>query len=798
MAKKLEFIFDLDSEDVKIATDRTLTLKQEIRLMSNELANIPKGTREFEIMSKKINELKDRQGDLNIRQREFFGIMSALPGPLGMVGGQLDNNIDLMKTFTSLNTKTLSDKFKAVLGDLKDIGKGLLDLTGITKIYTVTNDFLAKSFVRVGIAEETAAVGARAFSAALVATGVGALIVGLGLLIANFDKVKDSIFGATDASKAYEEAQTKVTSEVKDLNLKLKDSENLLKKAKDGVIGKKEALEEWNKVMGPVVGYAKDLNEAERLQNENGPKVIQMTKLKAQAQIMYAKAAEAAAKIVSGEGLEPGFWETTWNLIKNGGNIVGTAVSNAETMVENASSLKTQMSNLNAEGDKLMAQSEEIQKTLLKGTGKKPGEKDTKTSTKEDPAVKAKKEALAEIAKAEQDAILMTMTAREKEQEIQRRKYRELLLLAMRYNQDTSLIKEGNRLAVLEIDKKYDKLEEEERQKTLKKNTEFLQYLSSLTTKKRSEEIQKQLDNLKQANQMLDDDFNLDLERNKQRLDLLNQQEATELSNLQLSEDAKAQIRQKYRDQRTALLLEDVELEKKAAQQKAQILMEYTDYVGQIGSILGMFAGKNVELQKLAILLEKGAAIAKIVIQTAAQVSAIRGAAQAAGWLVGGPVLNPAGYASNVAAGELSAGRVKLSSAFSIAAIAAQGLSQFIGLNEQSGGSGESAPTGVKTGKGMAVGGLIQGPRHAQGGVMINAEGGEAVMTRGAVTMFAPLLSQLNQLGGGTSFNQSITGQPLYDKPGSTASSVMKTYVVSQELTSDVEKMARLKDLSTL
>ena len=46
----------------------------------------------------------------------------------------------------------------------------------------------------------------------------------------------------------------------------------------------------------------------------------------------------------------------------------------------------------------------------------------------------------------------------------------------------------------------------------------------------------------------------------------------------------------------------------------------------------------------------------------------------------------------------------------------------------------------------LEAGGMIDGPSHSQGGVPINAEGGEAVMTKGAVTVFAPLLSLMNKL----------------------------------------------------
>ena len=105
-------------------------------------------------------------------------------------------------------------------------------------------------------------------------------------------------------------------------------------------------------------------------------------------------------------------------------------------------------------------------------------------------------------------------------------------------------------------------------------------------------------------------------------------------------------------------------------------------------------------------------------------------------------------------------------------------------------------------GRNYEKGGLLNGPRHAQGGMMIEAEGGEAVMTRGAVTMFAPMLSMMNQMGGGTSFGPQLNVRPdapVVDRPQLAQEPViMKTYVVSNELTSESEKLARLKDLSTL
>ena len=119
------------------------------------------------------------------------------------------------------------------------------------------------------------------------------------------------------------------------------------------------------------------------------------------------------------------------------------------------------------------------------------------------------------------------------------------------------------------------------------------------------------------------------------------------------------------------------------------------------------------------------------------------------------------------------------------------------------GATGGAAPqASPNLGQNYEKGGMIGGRRHAQGGTLIEAEAGEAIMTRGAVTMFAPLLSQLNQMGGGTSFSQGAAGQAGYDNPRVTETmtqpQIIKTYVVSSELTTEAQKQSRLKDLSTL
>ena len=219
---------------------------------------------------------------------------------------------------------------------------------------------------------------------------------------------------------------------------------------------------------------------------------------------------------------------------------------------------------------------------------------------------------------------------------------------------------------------------------------------------------------------------------------------------------------------------------------------------GQTLSTLGdqlmqQFQSRNETMFKIA----KGIAIAGIVIEKAAAIGQI--------W-----TNNAIANAKAIAAFPLTLGQpwvtintiqAGVSTAATVLA-AAQAISQINGVTSSS-SAGQGAQ-GNQLGRNYADGGMIGGNRHADGGTMIEAEAGEAIMTRGAVTMFGPVLSMLNQAGGGTSFSQGAVGASGFDSPRTSNPSqdanqmIVKTYVVANEMQSEVHKQNRLKDLSTI
>ncbi len=322
---------------------------------------------EFKRLQQQIDDTKEAISAARTGAGNFAEVLGTLPGPIGDIAGRAGGLIGTLKTFGQVKLTDLQGSFVELGKDLKDIAKSFFDLTGITKVYTVLNNALSKSFIAVGIGEQAAAAGARTFAAALTATGIGAIVVGLGLLIANWDKVTDAIKGATTESKTYDEAQTEVTKSVTDFNKKLIEVESSFKAAKAGTISKDAALKKYNDTLGDTVGFAGSLEQAEQLLAENTPVVIEGIKLRTQANVFYAKSAEAAAKAVSGEEIEPTVWQSVGNYILSGGNALLYASKQAKSYVQNIADVNKNQQLFEKEGDALTQKAIENDKKLKKG-----------------------------------------------------------------------------------------------------------------------------------------------------------------------------------------------------------------------------------------------------------------------------------------------------------------------------------------------------------------------------------------------------------------------------------------------
>jgi hypothetical protein len=221
MAKKIDIKFDLDTKSVQIAGQDTMKLTQQVRLLKAELASGKYSQEEFEILSKTLGDVEDQMAKTKARSGDLFTSLQLIPGPIGEIASKFNGAIALLKTFSSFSLQDLSFQFKETIDDVKQIGEFLGKATGITKLYTILNAALARSFVAVGVGEQAAAAGARAFSAALLATGIGALVVGLGLAVS---ALMDFIDTSDDAAAAQERLGKEIASVNMLLDMDLADA----------------------------------------------------------------------------------------------------------------------------------------------------------------------------------------------------------------------------------------------------------------------------------------------------------------------------------------------------------------------------------------------------------------------------------------------------------------------------------------------------------------------------------------------------------------------------------------------
>lgn len=210
----------------------------------------------------------------------------AFQGITALVG---EENEELTETLVKLNA------VQTILISLEEI-RAALEAESALRIKATT---IAQKLYTIAVGETTGAM--KLLRLAMIATGIGALIAGIVLLIQNWDKLTGVIASTKIAQEGLndtlEDYKTGATDAVKETN-QVKVAFDL---AKQGVISKEEALQTYNETLGDSFGKATDLNEAERLYAEKTDAYIKATALRAQANALLTKAAEEQANALTAQ-----------------------------------------------------------------------------------------------------------------------------------------------------------------------------------------------------------------------------------------------------------------------------------------------------------------------------------------------------------------------------------------------------------------------------------------------------------------------------------------------------------------
>ncbi len=140
---------------------------------------------------------------------------------------------------------------------------------------------------------------AKGFSKALIFTGIGALIAGLGILIAKWDDIKASLSSVSEEQQILNEHLDDYKQGATDAITKTNEVEVAFDLARKGVISKDEALLKYNETLGESFGEMNNLNDAEATFIAKKDAFIQASAERALAQALLAKAAEEEANAIT-------------------------------------------------------------------------------------------------------------------------------------------------------------------------------------------------------------------------------------------------------------------------------------------------------------------------------------------------------------------------------------------------------------------------------------------------------------------------------------------------------------------
>lgn len=279
----------------KSLTGQLRQLKQELSLL--EQAG-EEGSQQFQELTLRAAQLEDQIGDTRERVRVLasdtfkfdaaVGAVSTLAsgfeaaqGAAALFGGESEQLNEIIAKTTAAT---------ALANGVREIANVL---TG-QSAQKLAIEAAAQRAYSLVVGTSTGAL--KAFRIALAATGVGALVAGLGLLIAYFDDIKDAINGTSNSTRAYAKAIEESRSKTAEAITTVEEVGNAFELAKQGVISKEEALLTYNEKLGESLGAQNNFNDAERRFVAASGDYVKAAQKRATAQSLIAQGAALAAE----------------------------------------------------------------------------------------------------------------------------------------------------------------------------------------------------------------------------------------------------------------------------------------------------------------------------------------------------------------------------------------------------------------------------------------------------------------------------------------------------------------------
>jgi hypothetical protein len=320
------------------------SLRAEIKEANNELLQMTDSfgstSKEAINAAKKVAELKDRLGDAKQMvdafnpDAKFNALSQALQGAVGGF-----------------------EAFQGTMGlmgiESENLEKSLLKVQSAMALSQGLSSFLdggLEGFRNLARVVGTTVSGAfSTLKGAMISTGIGALVVLLGVAIANFDDLSVAIGLTTKEQQALNSINSDVSKSMEDVYKNVNEVGNAMQKAKAGTISKTEALKVYNEKLGDSLGHTNDFNIAEKNLRDKTPGYIAAMQARITMQVSMAKIAELQAKIAVTKNVEDlSMLDRAIDLVggtymKVTGNLAGAQLLSSSLVEKNKQGLEDQV-----------------------------------------------------------------------------------------------------------------------------------------------------------------------------------------------------------------------------------------------------------------------------------------------------------------------------------------------------------------------------------------------------------------------------------------------------------------------
>lgn len=240
MAEKVALEIDIEAKEAEGSLG---ALENKAERLNEEMKKVPVGSKAFKELKQELigvnKEIKNTELGMEALDNEqvaselgsvagAVGDVSAAFILLGGGGGALEETVQNIEKAIGVSM-AFKGAIEGTQSSMKLYNNVIKNSTAFQKLNNTTTVIASTVMKLFGKSVDTTSKSFKVLKGAIVATGIGALVVLVGELIANFDKIKDAISGVSDASNDLQES-TKKTTELNKKNLEtLNSQENILK-----------------------------------------------------------------------------------------------------------------------------------------------------------------------------------------------------------------------------------------------------------------------------------------------------------------------------------------------------------------------------------------------------------------------------------------------------------------------------------------------------------------------------------------------------------------------------------------